>query len=245
MDNTQDVPVNVRPSVAKTPEPTFDNGPSVVGKKDRKTAWILAIVLLLIIAAGGVGFGVWAYVDGNTQREQLNAQVNDLQQENAELQEQLASGGSTTGTGTGSGTEGEIVNTSDYIYVGEWGIKIKIPENIQVASYEISNWDSDNSAGTALCVSGSTSGHDGATPSFLSGTAENRYTDKLKVCLEKNTRATSEEEGGFMYETIPVGQYYIVGPQAIIGDGSDSDWEVESADALKAMLEDENNRFAI
>lgn len=73
-------------------EPTFDNGPSVVGKKERKTGWILAIILLFIIAAGGVGFGVWAYLDSNTQKDQLNSQINDLQQQNAELQDELSSG---------------------------------------------------------------------------------------------------------------------------------------------------------
>ena len=110
MDNTQDVPVNVRPSVAKTPEPTFDNGPSVVGKKDRKTAWILAIVLLLIIAAGGVGFGVWAYMDGNTQREQLNAQIGLLTQQNSELQEKLSNNSNANSQIGGDGVLGSSVN---------------------------------------------------------------------------------------------------------------------------------------
>lgn len=70
-------------------EPTFDNGPSVVGKKERKTGWVLALILLFIIAAGGVGFGVWTYLDSNTQKDQLNSQINDLQQQNAELQDEL------------------------------------------------------------------------------------------------------------------------------------------------------------
>lgn len=78
-------------------EPTFDNGPSVVGKKERKTGWVLALILLFIIAAGGVGFGVWAWMDGNTQKDQLNSQISSLQQQNAELQDELASGGNVVG----------------------------------------------------------------------------------------------------------------------------------------------------
>ncbi len=75
---------------ASAPEPTFDNGPSVVGGKgNRKTGWILAIILLLLIAAGGVGFGVWMWIDGNTQKEVLNNQISSLQQTNSELQEQI------------------------------------------------------------------------------------------------------------------------------------------------------------
>lgn len=223
--------------------PTFGNGASVVGAKGgRKTGWILTIILLLLIAAGGVGFGVWAWMDGNTQKDQLNSQISTLQQQNNELQDELTNGNNGT---INISTEGQSVDTADYIYVGEWGIKIKIPENIKVTSYEIRDLESENSAGTALCVTGATDGHDGATPSFVSGTPENKFTDVLEVCLQKNTRSTSEEDGGFLYETIPVGQFYIVGPQAIMGNGSDSDWEVESADALKLMLEDENNRSSI
>lgn len=93
-------PVSVRPvsaAAARVPVdtgPTFGNGESVVeGKGGKKTGWILAIVLLLLIAAGGVGFGVWAWMDGNTQKDQLNSQINSLQQQNGELQEKLANSG--------------------------------------------------------------------------------------------------------------------------------------------------------
>ena len=57
--------VNVKPTQVSAPapapapkpaEPAFGNGGSVVeGKGSKKTGWILAIVLLLLIAAGGVG----------------------------------------------------------------------------------------------------------------------------------------------------------------------------------------------
>lgn len=122
----------------KAPEPTFDNGPSVVGRKERKTGWILAIVLLLIIAAGGVGFGVWAYMDGNTQKDQLNSQISDLQQQNNELQEELSTNSNTV---INIDTDAEAVDTVDYIYVGEWGIKIKKPENWRsiISEYSFSN----------------------------------------------------------------------------------------------------------
>lgn len=73
--------------------PTFDNGPSVVdGKGSKKTGWILAVVLLLIVAIGGVGFGVWAMMDGNAQKDALNSQISALKQQNNDLQEQLGNG---------------------------------------------------------------------------------------------------------------------------------------------------------
>ena len=223
-------PVTPTSSTASTSEPTFDNGPSVVdGKGSKRTGWILAVVLLLIVAIGGVGFGVWAMMDGNTQKEQLNSQISTLKKQNSELQSEL---------------DNSDVDTADYIYVGEWGLKFKIPENLTNISYRVHNWDESNSAGTGLCVSGATTGHGDSAPTFLNLSAGNN-NNYLRVCLNKNTRSTSEEEGGFMNETVPADQFYIVGPQAIIGDGTDSDWETESADAIRTMLEDENNRSAI
>lgn len=86
-------PVNpaapVKPA-ASAGGPTFDNGPSVVdGKGSKKTGWILAVVLLLIVAIGGVGFGVWAMMDGNAQKDALNSQISTLKKQNSDLSEQI------------------------------------------------------------------------------------------------------------------------------------------------------------
>lgn len=130
-------PVNARPTTsatARVPEdagPTFDNGPSIVGSKGgRKTGWVLAIILLLLIAAGGVGFGVWAYMDGNNTKNSLNAQIVDLQRQNSELQEQLEEM-AIKNTNSDINVESNIftgVEQSDSIVLDEWGIKIQIGE---------------------------------------------------------------------------------------------------------------------
>ena len=61
----------------------------VPAKKSSKTGIILGFVLLALIAAGGVGFGVWAMMDGQTQREQLTVKIEDLQKQNDELKENV------------------------------------------------------------------------------------------------------------------------------------------------------------
>ena len=58
-------------------------------KKSSKTGIILGFVLLFLLAAGGIGFGVWAMMDGNTQKEQLNAQINTLKKQNEQLLDQI------------------------------------------------------------------------------------------------------------------------------------------------------------
>ena len=95
MQPNQNVPGTARPIssaasvTAKAPEPTFDNGPSVVEEKGgKKTGLVLGLVLCLILAAGGIGFGVWAFMDGNTQKDNLNARIDELRKENITLQEE-------------------------------------------------------------------------------------------------------------------------------------------------------------
>ena len=91
--NVKSAPVPTPPPTPKPAEPTFGNGGSVVeGKDGKKTGWILAIVFLLIVAAGGVGFGVWAMMDGNVQKDALNEQISALKQQNNELQNKLDGG---------------------------------------------------------------------------------------------------------------------------------------------------------
>ncbi|MBR3132390.1 hypothetical protein IKG33_03210 [Candidatus Saccharibacteria bacterium] len=95
-------------------------------KPKKSGGMILGMVLFAILAAGGIGFGVWAMMDGNAQKEQLNEQINTLKTQNNELMDKLGAAGS--GSNTTDETTTLNVNTADYIYVGEWGIKIKIPE---------------------------------------------------------------------------------------------------------------------
>lgn len=58
-------------------------------KPKKKTGMILGMILLFLIAAGGVGFGVWAWMNGNSQKDSLNAQINSLKEQNSKLLEQI------------------------------------------------------------------------------------------------------------------------------------------------------------
>lgn len=94
--------------------PTFGNGASVVGAKSGgKTGWILTTILLLLIAAGGAGFGVWAWMDGNTQKDQLNSQISTLQQQNAELQSKLDGNGAISVSGGSAAYANPVIASQD------------------------------------------------------------------------------------------------------------------------------------
>ncbi len=58
-------------------------------KPKKNSSMILGMVLLAILAIGGIGFGVWAMLDGNAQKENLNNQISSLTTQNNELLEQI------------------------------------------------------------------------------------------------------------------------------------------------------------
>lgn len=41
----------------------------------------IGMILLALLAVGGIGFGVWTMMDGNSQKEQLNGKISDLESE--------------------------------------------------------------------------------------------------------------------------------------------------------------------
>lgn len=45
----------------------------------------IGMIMCAVLAAGGIGFGVWTVVDGNTQKDNLNKQISTLKAQNSEL----------------------------------------------------------------------------------------------------------------------------------------------------------------
>lgn len=51
----------------------------------KKTGMIIGMICLALLAIGGIGFGVWAYLSGNQKEAKLNEQIAELQAQNNEL----------------------------------------------------------------------------------------------------------------------------------------------------------------
>ena len=58
-------------------------------KKKSGSGMVIGLILCLLLAAGGIGFGVWMMMDGNTQKDALNQQISALKKQNNELQEKI------------------------------------------------------------------------------------------------------------------------------------------------------------
>ena len=123
-----------------TPKPNSD---VVFKDKPKKNiAVILGMVLLGILAVGGIAFGVWAMMDGNSQVVKKDEQIKDLNRQLAEKSQTVVDGDMTViDVEAGDNVEAAI-DVADYIYVGEWGVKIRIPEGLRSeVDYSFSNDD--------------------------------------------------------------------------------------------------------
>ena len=55
---------------------------------------IIGMVVLALLATGGIGFGVWTMMDGNSQKEQLNGKISDLESEIVQKNDKISELGS-------------------------------------------------------------------------------------------------------------------------------------------------------
>lgn len=63
-----------------------------VARNDSKknNGMLIGMIILAILAVGGVGFGVWAMMDGNAKVEKKDAQITELNKQVSELNDKLA-----------------------------------------------------------------------------------------------------------------------------------------------------------
>lgn len=231
-------PVNPVKPVEPVGGPTFDDGPSVVEEKGgKKTGWIIGIVLCLILAAGGIGFGVWAWMDGNAQKDALNEQISSLKQQNNSLQEQLDNGDTIINTDSD-------VDTVDYIYVGEWGLKIEIPEGLNYISYEFKqHGGADQTEGSTVTVSGTVGDSlsdfanmykNGSPLGAIDRVLKGTYGDGLDC--QYSSLVFSDDDYNYCYEH----------PQSVYSTSQEEqDLEVKTVDLIEQMLNNAENYSSI
>lgn len=134
-----------------------------VAEKKTGNGMLIGMILCALIALGGVGFGIWAMMDGNTQKEQLNSQISTLKNQNKELKDKIDSGIGGDEVIVDINTEtNTVADAKDYIFVGNWGLKIRIPETMETATYSFDYGDGY----TVLRVSGVTKDSGQDLPDF-------------------------------------------------------------------------------
>ncbi len=206
--------------------------PVVHGKQKSGNDLKIAMAIVCILAVCGIGFGVY----GMMQSFQKDSQISDLK---AQIKEddgtitpietpeiETATDKGTTITTTDPTMS--IENTKDYIYIGEWGVKIKIPENLKGISYIY-----NNHSRLSLCVNGIANGGQYA-PDFAD---IHKNTDGLGCIAQYfNNELTEEQKQAASFSN---GEFSLVysHPQAVYSiDKDEQNWEVDSVDLIQEML---------
>ena len=136
MDNSQNtepiITEQISPEQVVTEQVTVaETGPVFRSEEPKKGKGMLfGLIFCLVLAAGGIGFGVWAMMDGNARADKLNKQISTLQKQNADLVEQIAE--------LNEKIEGNGGDDEQYIVIEEMGIKIKKSDDLpdMIAEYQ-------------------------------------------------------------------------------------------------------------
>lgn len=213
--------------------------------KKKGNGMLIGLVVLVIVALGGIGFGVWAMINGNNQvadvNKQLtaaNQQVDELKKQNDELADKLAKQ---------EQEKAEVeedtsvkVNTEDYIYVGEWGLKIKVPKGLNDVSYALERKE-DNSV--VLVIAG-VKGDNDRLPDFAN-LSKNTWGLLRVFRVTKGTEMPLASPPTFIFSDGEY-DYYHANPQAVYAESDEEkDLEVESVNMIKDMLRNVDNYSAI
>lgn len=89
-------------------------------EKKSNTGLILAIVICAVLAAGGIGYGAWATVSGNSQNDSLRKQVNDLKQQVNDL----------AGEEVYNETDATIVDNNEAVVIAEKTIDNNLAQSL-------------------------------------------------------------------------------------------------------------------
>lgn len=140
--------------------------------------------------------------------------------------------------------------SADYIYIGQWGIKIKIPENLKNLKYTFEDarvHESSHSgigAGAVstietyahIIVNGSDGTGDNTIPAFVS---DGQLSSVSRVAAGEYK---CESSCPTYVTTIDGYEYYYNHPQTIVSkDSAETDWEMSSIQLIQDMLTNANN----
>ena len=110
-----------------------------VSEKKKPNGMLIGMILCAILAIGGIGFGVWAMMDGEKTNQQLNSEISDLKQQISELEENSKESTEYINDDEEEGENSDEVVIDGYLVIKEWGYKVKIPDGLQNVDYRFEN----------------------------------------------------------------------------------------------------------
>ena len=187
-------------------------------------------IILGVVAVIGIALGVWGLVDAMATRDELTETTASLNAAN-EIVDKIAS---ETGV-----TINNIEDVPDYapvgdaIYIAEWGIKIKIPDNLHEVSYTL-----DAKYRPQLCVTGLESSVTNVFPAFADidrNTSGMGCLTQIDVS-EGNADGNGYSFGELAYTSGNYNYFYTAPANFFSTDPSEQGLEQTAIQIIKTML---------
>ena len=213
--------------------------PMVENKQKSGKGLKIVTAIACVVAVCGIGFGVYGMIRSfekdnqisslKTQTESLDNKIMDLENKEIEKVDNII-------------IEDEGISNlaaGGYIYIGEWGIKIKIPEEIKMVSYLFQHYKyAGQEDRTSVNVTGTTVDVD-VLPDFAN----------IKKCgglgaISRLKKGTETLGGGLIFSDSNY-DYYYDGPQAPCStNSSEQELETAATNLIKQMLTNPDSYFA-
>lgn len=250
MDNSMNGTRVAGPNNANVTVPPSVASAGSAGKAKKKVnKSTIAIIVSAIVACAGIGFGIFEMILHGEANQKTSALAEELDQKNEALKQAEDKLGAqievTPDEGKEEITDVKVSAARDYIYVGEWGIKIKIPDNLTSVSYVFTRAEADD----GLYITAVTKGGQ-YVPSFLANSlnrgtglvAIGRYRkDAVQASSMEIGSDVSDSAGNFLGNIVYVDDEYVFTysrGNGIMSDNNQSDmeWERESTAAVEEMV---------
>lgn len=219
--------------------------------KNKTKMMLIGMIAAIVIAVVGIGFGVWAMMNRNSEKEQYESKISDLTKQNSKLKKELEDNDVVV-------FEDEVdeevevepepessENTADYIYVGEWGLKIKIPDGLHFVSYEFKqNGGAGQVESSAVTVSGTTGSSLSDFANLYKNNSPLGALTRVRKGAFEGIMPDGLEECGYASLVFSDSDfnYCFSGPQAVFStDESEQDLEVESTGLIRQMLQNKDS----
>ena len=220
--------------------PVSGGNDAVFQDKPKKSHGMLyGMILLAILAAGGIGFGVWAMLDGNSRAQKKDEQISQLQSQLAEKSEVVVDDDATVVDD--NDVASEDLNATNFVYLGNWGIKVKIG-GLRVIGMQVQHNNNDNTEVIRIAVSSQDQYRDASNYNSANSAYPQNYIVRSKQATIKPYAFMGiQEEYQPIYNDGEY-NYFTFTPTGYALEGlADSNAAIEAYNAMTEILNDSTN----
>lgn len=199
----------------------YPQTPPEIPKANNNT--LIIIIALALLAIGGIIVSTAVFI---SKTQEISALSEKLSAQQTIIDKNVSIGI----------TEGQIA-TEDYLYIGEWGIKIKLPEGLTHVNYYY-NGNSTNR--TTVSING-IKGNPDQLPEFANTPSNNQWLGYIV----RVSSGYGDLDGSYVASFGGYDFYYEIRQQTISKSEADIILEKESESLLKQNFLDPNNYSAI